>query len=1839
MKSYFFAWSKLGAFGVILTMQLETPKCLGVCVFVCALRLYPATPGWCVRCGCVCLGSGFGCAPPLLAGVLGCVGVCVRVPCVPRHSWLVCAVWVCLLGLGFRLRPSTPGKGVGVCVSLCARTVCTPPVLAGVCGVGVSAWARVFGCALPLLDGVSGCVCVCVRAPLVPRHSWRGCAVWVCVLGLGFRLRPATPSWDVGVCVCLCAGSAFTPPLLAGVCGVGGSAWAGVSAAPRHSWLGGWGVCLFVCAHCVYPASPGWCVRCGGVCLGSVFGCALPLLAGVLGCVCVCVRALLVPRHSWRGCAVWVCVLGLRFRLRPATPGWGIGVCVCLCTRSACTPPLLAGVCVVGVCAWARVSAAPCHSWLGCWGVCVFVCALCLYPAAPGWGVRCVCVCLRSGLGNTPPLLAVVLGCVCVRVRSPLVGPQLRAGLCSVVVCAWARVSAAPRHSWLGCWGVCVLAYPLRLYPASPGWGVRCGCTCSASGSGCAPPLLTGVLGSVCVCVRAPLVPRHSWLECAVWLFVLGLGFQLRPATPGWGVGVYVCSFARSACTPPLLAGVCGVGWGALPRVSDAPCRSWLGCWSVCVFVCALCLYPATPGWGVWWVCVCFKSGLGCAPPLLAGVVGCMCICVRAPLVPRHSCLECSVWLCVLGLGFRLRPATPGWGVGVCVSLCAHSPCTPSLLAGCCGVVVSALARVLAAPHHSWQGCWGVRVFVCALRSYPATPDWGVRCVCVCLGSHLGCAPPLLAGVLVCVCICVRAPLLPCHSWLEFLVWVCVLGHGFWLRPATPGGVLGCVCVCVPALLVRRHSLLGCALWVCVLGLGFRLRPATPGCSVAVWVCVLGLWFRLRPATPGWGVGVCVCLCAHFDCTPPFLPRVCGVGMCAWARALAAPRHSWLGCWGASVRVHPLLLPRNSWLEFVMCGLGVACHLVLCRGSLRVVRTARVCGPRLPLLLGTRPCASVVSGGVPLWRAFWPRVWAPRLVRSGRSRCSGRLSRRGGAFPRIYWTAARGTWRPAENRALCACRWPLPRPRRWAPSASYPFGAPRCGCFWRVPPATVLGCVRCGALACVDPVTDRSGFPYHSASDKRLSRCTRAVSCGRGHRPLRVRGRHARVPRVCACACPSWLGWAGRPPGRVLVRLTFTCGRSRCALCLLGPLQAGVALFAVVAVFLLFLLFSFPFVCSCCLWRSVFSGPGYLGPWRFVVPAPDPLFFRFPLFCFFSFLFCAPVVSGVPCFPAWGALSVGVLPTSRLLAPPFFSFFFLLLLPPLPPPCLFFFLACFSFVVSVFCSPLPPPPFFFFRAVTVVRCGAGLCVLGCGVCWCVLLGCCAPAGAGLRLICVVRCYLVVPVPCVLLPVVPMLAALLCAACGALFGCFVLWSCSARLRPVVALACCGGVVLSRRVLSCCSALRRCVLCWSLWFGVLPRCGMPCGFVRPPPRPPPACCALFLFWCALVVLPPRAGCGALCCALSCVVSSPAAVCGVLCVLPGAVWRACVGLGSCALLSGAVLCWVLLCFFCCVLLSRAAVFPAGFFFALLLAFPWCSGSFLSVWCSALVRRALRRALSRCVLVLVSAALCCLVLCCAMVRLLVLCCVVAVVAVLGSRLASSAAVAGCCALSVLGRGAVLSCCAARGLGAVFLVPCFRAPLSSWRLLCGAALACLRRCSPCGALSLPWRWLVLCVVACCVPVFAVGPSCPLLSPGACWCRVSVVRPCGLVPCVLVVRSPVLRSVMLCCRVVVCCRALLFVCVVACVCCLFPAAAPSGVCDLGCRAVCCLSPPLCAVLCCAVLVPLRCTVRVVCAVSGAWCCGALLCVVLFPLVCCCAVLGLVARSCLLVACFSVGVRV
>ena len=144
----------------------------------------------------------------------------------------------------------------------------------------------------------------------------------------------------------------------------------------------------------------------------------------------------------------------------------------------------------------------------------------------------------------------------------------------------------------------------------------------------------------------------------------------------------------------------------------------------------------------------------------------------------------------------------------------------------------------------------------------------------------------------------------------------------------------------------------------------------------------------------------------------------------------------------------------------------------------------------------------------------------------------------------------------------------------------------------------------------------------------------------------------------------SWPGRAGRPPGRVLVRLTFSCDRCCCSLCLIGPVRAGDAQLMVVLARFLFLL-------------------------------------------------CTSLVSGVPCFLAVGALGLGV-----LVPPPLFFSFFL----SAPPACFFSFFSCLfffslfqGFFFLLFSS-------FVFSSGPWCAGGAvlGWCVVGCGGCWCVL---------------------------------------------------------------------------------------------------------------------------------------------------------------------------------------------------------------------------------------------------------------------------------------------------------------------------------------------------------------------------------------------------------------------------------------------------------------------------------------------------------------------------------------
>ena len=241
------------------------------------------------------------------------------------------------------------------------------------------------------------------------------------------------------------------------------------------------------------------------------------------------------------------------------------------------------------------------------------------------------------------------------------------------------------------------------------------------------------------------------------------------------------------------------------------------------------------------------------------------------------------------------------------------------------------------------------------------------------------------------------------------------------------------------------------------------------------------------------------------------------------------------------------------------------------------------------------------------------------------------------------------------------------------------------------------------------------------------------------------------LPGCCACACPAWPGWVGRPPGRVLVRLTFPLAFLACLFACLAPSGLGLP----------------------CLW--LLSG-----------------FFFFFVFFLSSPPSVRPVVSCFACFPAWGALGLGV------LLPP----------PPSPPPPFFF-------------GPLPLPAALVSPAV-VLLCAVLFCcarfvpalVVPCPLALPVALGPCA-----LRC-CVFRCSPSLCVFCrgVVVRAVVRRSALCCVCPGVLCCAFPVLSalCGAVLRCAGALALCcscGGCCCWRLVLWCAA------VCCGVSFGVL------------------------------------------------------------------------------------------------------------------------------------------------------------------------------------------------------------------------------------------------------------------------------------------------------------------------------------------------------------------------------------------------------------------------------------
>ena len=549
-------------------------------------------------------------------------------------------------------------------------------------------------------------------------------------------------------------------------------------------------------------------------------------------------------------------------------------------------------------------------------------------------------------------------------------------------------------------------------------------------------------------------------------------------------------------------------------------------------------------------------------------------------------------------------------------------------------------------------------------------------------------------------------------------------------------------------------------------------------------------------------------------------------------------------------------------------------------------------------------------------------------------------------------------------------------------------------------------------------------------------------------------------------------------------------------------------------------------------------------------------------FCFFSPSppRCAPVVSCFACFPAPGALGLGVLspppfsfpppprcaplsPALRVFrpgvpwalasccpSPPSFFFFFLCPLPPSPPCCLW------RFLPSGCLGPLrpPSPPSFFlgfllflfllfFSPFFLFFPFAGCAVRGGFVC----LG---PSGVP-RWCCPCRCSVCAGWCCVVLAVRPGCPPL--SRGGSWCRALVVLSLSGRVarRPVV-----------RRGVSWCSAALCCVLLRGavVWWCAVVFCRL---FAS---SPVPVVCFLLLriccvrsgvSCCVFPVLPVRcavrvvcAVSGGWCCWF--LVSLPS-VWGLLVALVAWRCRLLVCVGSVVAVAGRLPCGVLLP--CAV--SCGAVLPCG-------AVPWCSSSFFVF------------------------------------------------------------------LPARGAGFLLSLVGSR----------LRAGSGSFLFLCSACtVLCWCACvvALCSVLSCPrgagWCFVLLPVVFVCLLLGLAVLFCLLVGPGGSWCCVSVaccVVSLGAVQRRVAARCAAWRSVVVRCVVsfcsVWCCRALCCVlgrcpsswgpvpsgavfclvpprCVcfaVVCRCVVLFAVVLCAVCALGCRVVRFLSSPPCAVLLC-----------------------------------------------------------
>ena len=1481
-------------------------------------------------------------------------------------------------------------------------------------------------------------------------------ARWVCWVA---RVCPTH-----GVLVLSC------PPAALRACGVLGHL------APVHRCARS--VCCFACAvswasWLLFTGVPARCVVLRVRCPGPPGSCSPVCPLGVLCWVCG-VLGLLAPVHrcarsvccvvcavSW---ASWLLFTGVPVPCvvsrvwRPGPPGscspvCPLGVLFCVCGVLDQLAPLhrcVRSVCCVG-CA---VSSA---SWLLFTGVparCVVLGVRC--PGPPG---SCSPVC---------PLGALFRVCGVLGLLAP-VHRCARSVCCGGCAVSWA--------SWLLFTGVPARCVVLRV-------------RCPGPLGSCSAVCLLGVL--FCVCgVLGQLAPVHRCARsvccvgCAVswasWLLFTGVPARcvvLRVRCPGPPGS---CSLV---CPPCALFRVCSV-LGHLALVHRCAAR--------CVVLRVRC--PGPPG--------------SCSPVRLLSVLFCVCG-VLDLLAPVHRC-ACSA--CCVGCA---SPGPPG----------SCSPVCPlGALLHVCGVLGH-----LAPVHRCARS-------VCCVAYAVSWASWllftGVPARCVvlrvrCPGPTGSCSPVCPLGVLCWVCgvlgflapvrrcarsLCCVACAVSWASWLLFnpcarsvRCFACAASWATWLLfTGVPLGVLFCVCgVLGPVAPVQRCARSVCCFACAVFWASWLLFTGVPARCVVLGVRCPGLPGSCSPVCP---------LGALF--------RVCGV------LGHLAPVHR---C-ARSVCCVACAVFWASWLLFT----GVPARCVVLR--VRCPGPPGSCSPVCPL--GVLFCVCGVLGFLaPVHRCACSVCcvgcavsWASWLLFSGvpawcvvlRVRCPGPPGscspvRPLGVLCRVCGVL--GHLAPVHRcaRSVCCVACAV----SWASWLLFTGAPARCvvlrvrctgplGSSSPVRPLGVLFCV-CGVLGLLAPV--------HRCADSVCCVAVRGVAAGRSlvHQDGSYRSRqglgtlraHTRLSgrRLFvagrgwgpsgrahvhpdggwrACACSLWPGRAGRPPGRVVVRLTFSFGRFVFLLCL-APSGLG---------WPPSLSLPLPFLVALALCFGCFSRPP--AAWLFV---------RSRLVCVSRWAVgCSLVVSLPPLLP----FCVSRFSSLLLGAWVFFFFFFLLLLPFLRPRCL---------RLPLVSGPGCPGPRRCALFASLAFRFSALCALvplSCFLPGCTLLpgGCCPlPPFCLAVFVAAARCC----VPCALLCRASLGAVLLRAAARCVFRCCAVLCCVALV---------GCRCLLRRALWRCPSPWGSVLCGAVFCGVPPRCVL----------------------CAVCVLLWRGG--ACCCSPLCFVLcvSRGAVLCVPCLLRSV--RCCASLCWCArivlfvwcvllLAPGAVVCrgavlslvarrcLLVVCFGVGVPVWPRRLLPCGWCGLL-----WCPAFLCRVlwwsavaWCCAVVLCCLVAVLLG--LALPSCGLsCCAVLCCWLavlffarwwcLRAVVLfssCCAFPVFSALCAAVPRCA---GCGALlpCVLCCGAVLSCGAVLLCSAVVLRCCLcllcppaarlAAPVSSALLLVPRSVAC-----PCALWCLPGRsavWWCCSGVSWCLAVLCVVLWCP--APCAVSC--GAVLPCGAV--------------------------------------------------------------------------------------------------------------------------------